>query len=349
MASGGLNIEQRILDSLGWGVLVVGRWSRTILAYNARMTEMTGVSEEQAVGRSVMEVFGHLRGMDFESIDDEIRRTGRFASRCVRLERPGGEVVFRQLQGDVLEGTQGEEEGVVASVQDVTEREWMRACFSRYLAPQVAEFLIAKGGLDRLAGQEVEVAILVADMREFTTAAEGLTPDELFETLNAYLAPMVEIVALHGGTVDKFTGDGFMAVFGAPLPQGGDARRALSAALDLRERVEGLNQVRRSAGQPAMGLGFGVHWGPAAAGSLGSPLRMEYTVVGDTVNLAHRLQALAGAGEIFASQDTVRATGDEFLWGEGQWVRIRGRKAPVKVASLLGRSPEVRPAPSTVS
>ena len=349
MASGGLNIEQRILDSLGWGVLVVGRWSRTILAYNAHMAEMTGVGEADAVGRSVMEVFGHIRGMDLESIDDEIRRTGRFGSRCMRLERPGGEVVYRQIRGDVLENAPGEEEGVVASVQDVTEREWMRACFRRYLAPQVAEFLIAKGGLDRIAGEEVEVAILVADMREYTAAAEGLTPDELFETLNAYLEPMVEVVAAHGGTIDKFTGDGFMAVFGVPFSQGDDAKRALSAVLELRERVESLNQTRRNDGRPALGLGFGVHWGNALAGSLGSPLRMEYTVVGDTVNLAHRLQALAGAGEIYATQAVARAAGAGYRWSDGWWVKVRGRRAPVKVHLLLGQTEDSSGGPTSVS
>ena len=174
-------------------------------------------------------------------------------------------------------------------------------------------------------------------MNEFTAAAEGLTPEELFETLNAYLTPMVEIVARHRGTLDKFTGDGFMAVFGAPAALGQEAGRALTSALELREEVGRLTAKRRAEGLPGLELGYGVHWGPALAGSLGSVLRMEYTVVGDTVNVAHRLQALAGGGEICASRAAARAAGDGFLWGEGWWVRIRGRKAPLKVQPLLGR------------
>lgn len=340
MGTARINIEQRILDSLGWGVLVVGRWSRTILAYNATLGEITGISEADAVGRSVMDVFGHIQGIDFDAIDDEIRRTGRFDSRCLRLERPGGEIVYRQIRGDVLARAPDEEEGVVASVQDVTEREWMRVCFNRYLAPQVAELLLSKGRPERIAGEEVEVAVLVADMREFTSAAEGLTPRELFDTVNAYLEPMVEIATLYGGTIDKFTGDGFMAVFGAPRAAGNDAARALCAALDLRERVSSLSAERRAADRPSMGLGFGVHWGPALAGSLGSLLRMDYTVIGDTVNLAHRLQSLAGPGEIYATRAAVQAAGAGFVWGEGTWVRVRGRKAPVKIQPLLGVTPE---------
>lgn len=331
-----LAVEQRILDSLGWGVLVVTRLGRRITAYNQRMAEITGVPADRALGLTVADVFGHVQGLDLEALDAEIRDTGGFEARGLRLERGPGDVVYRHLRGDVLRGAPGGEEAVVVSLQDVTEREWMRVCFTRYVAREVAEKLLTERRRERIRGEEVEVAVLVADMREFTAAAEGLTPEELFETLNAYLEPMVEVVARHRGTVDKFTGDGFMAVFGAPSAVGDEASRALAAALELRDRVGQLAEARRSQGLPSLMLGYGVHWGPALAGSLGSSLRMEYTVVGDTVNLAHRLQALAGGGEVYATTAAARAAGDGFLWGEGWWVRLRGRKAPVKVQPLLG-------------
>lgn len=329
--------EQRILDSLGWGVMVVGRHSRAIWAYNRQMEEITGVARSDALEHTVGAVFGHIQGLDLEALDAEIRDTGRFEARGLRLDRGKGDVVYRHLRGDVLEGEAGEEEGVVVSLQDVTEREWMRLCFTRYVAREVADKLLSERRRERIRGEEVEIAVLVADMREFTAAAEGLTPEELFETLNAYLGPMVEIVARHRGTVDKFTGDGFMAVFGAPCAVGDEAARALEAALELRDEVARLASARRSQGLPSLELGYGIHWGPALAGSLGSALRMEYTVVGDTVNLAHRLQALAKGGEIYASTAAARAAGTGFTWGEGWWVRIRGRKAPVKVQPLVER------------
>ena len=330
--------DQRILDSLGWGVMVVGRRSRRIYRYNRRMAEITGVPAEEALDRSVGEVFRHVEGLDLDALDAQIRDTGAFEELCLRLVYPSGQVVFRHLRGDVLASAPGEEEAVVVSLLDVTEREWIRRCLTSYMAQDVVEKLLAERFSERLRGEEVEVAVLVADMRDFTAAAEGLTPEELFETVNAYLEPMVEAVLRHRGTLDKFTGDGFMAVFGAPKARGDDAARAVQAALDVRAQVSALTEARKKAGSPWVELGCGIHWGPALAGSLGSPARMEYTVVGDTVNVAHRLQALAGPGEVLATSAVSRAAGDGFIWGPGQWVRIRGRKAPVKIHPLLGRA-----------
>jgi class 3 adenylate cyclase len=156
------------------------------------------------------------------------------------------------------------------------------------------------------------VGVLVADMRGFTDTAEGLPPEELFETLNAYPEPMVEIAARHPGMVDKFTGDGFMVVFGVPCATGSEPELPLTAAVELAEAVEARSRAR--AGSPRLDLGYGVHWGTAAAGSLASLLRMEHTAVGDTVNVAHRVQAPAASGEILATRATLQAPGNGFRW-----------------------------------
>lgn len=330
-------LQYGILDSLAWGVMVVGRRSRDITIFNRAMSEITGVPRAHAVGRTVAEVFSHIEGLDLEALDSEISESGGFEARNLRLVRPGGEVVFRHVRGDVLEGPTRDEDGVVVSVMDVTEREYLRLGMSRYLAREVMDQVLASRPGEPIQGREVEVAVLVADMRDFTAAAEGLTPEELFETLNAYLAPMVEIVARHRGMIDKFTGDGFMAVFGFPRADGEEVDRTLAAALELRHAVEGVAAHRDAEGLPSLGLGYGIHCGPAIAGSLGSLLRMDYTVIGDTVNVAHRVQGLARSGEILATRTTMGVAREEFRWGEGRWVRIRGRKAPVKVHPLEGR------------
>jgi adenylate cyclase len=284
----------------------------------------------------VAEVFNYLQGIDLEAAVAEIDRTGGFAARCMRLVRAGNEVVFRQVRGDVLCGGCAGEDGVVVSVMDVTDREQMRTFMGQYLAREVAEMILDSRPDQLLPGREVEVAVLVADMREFTATAEGLTPEELFETLNTYLGPMVEVVVRHGGMIDKFTGDGFMAVFGMAESDGSEARRALLVALELEDLVAGLRIKREAQGFRHLALGYGVHWGPATAGSLGSLARMEYTVVGDTVNVAHRIQGLAAAQEILVTRQASQAAGPGFDWGPGRWERIRGRKAPMKIQSLLG-------------
>ncbi len=213
----------------------------------------------------------------------------------------------------------------------------MRTFMGQYLAREVAEMILGSRPDQLLPGREVEVAVLVADMREFTGTAEGLTPEELFDTLNVYLGPMVEVIVRHGGMIDKFTGDGFMAVFGMAECDGSEARRALLAALELEQRVAELRDSREAQGVYTLGLGYGIHWGPATAGSLGSLSRMEYTVVGDTVNIAHRIQGIAAAGEILVTRQASQAAGPGFAWGPGHWERIRGRKAPIKLHSLQGQ------------
>ncbi|MBI5445705.1 MAG: hypothetical protein HY900_31375 [Deltaproteobacteria bacterium] len=340
MGEGGLRVEQRILDSLGFGVMVVGRWSRTITGYNRRMEEIAGIPAAAALGRQVADVFSHIPAPVLDSMDDEIRANGCFEARSLEVVRPSGEVAYRHLRGDVLDVAPGEEEAVVVSLIDVSEQEWTRRCFTRYVSRDVAELLLSRRGLEAIRGEEVEVAVLVADMRDFTGTAEGLTPEELFDTVNAYLEKMVGVVVRNRGCIDKFTGDGFMAVFGAPSAYGDEARRAISAALELREAGCRLARERRAQGLPALDLGYSVHWGPALAGSLGSAARMEYTVIGDTVNLAHRLQSLAEGGDVYATASAVLAAGEGFSWEAGRWVRVRGRKAPVKVHRLVGRSPE---------
>ena len=180
-------IESRILGSLGWGVFVVGRESRQVAYWNQGMEELTGIRCETVRGKQVAEVFSYLQGIDLEGAVAEIGETGRFEARSMRLVRPGGEVVFRQVRGDVLQGGSGGEDGVVVSVHDVTDREQMRAFMGQYLAREVAEMILDSRPDELLPGREVEVAVLVADMREFTGTAEGLTPEELFDTLNTYL------------------------------------------------------------------------------------------------------------------------------------------------------------------
>jgi len=251
-------LAARIFESSGWGVLVVGRWSRK-RPCNRGTHEISGIPAADAVARPVGEVFGQLRGLDLESLDAEVRETGRFETRSLRLERPSVEVVFRHLRGDVLAGGAGTEEAVVVSVQDVTERGLLRLCMSCYLDREVVDLVLSCCPDEPVAGQELAVAVLVADTRGSTDTAEGLTPEGLFETRNAYLEPMVEIAVRHRGMVDKSTGDDFMAVFGVPCATGSEPELPLTAAVELADAVEASSRQRERAGSPRLGLGYGVH------------------------------------------------------------------------------------------
>lgn len=223
------------------------------------MEEISGIPATQPLRKEVGQGFGHLEGLDLEALDAKIRETGRFEASSLRLVRPTGEVVFRHICGDVLEGGAGTEEAVVAGVQDVTDREFIRIRMSRYFASEVAALVLAGRSGERIGSREVEVAILVADMRNFAATAAGMTPEELFETLNAYLEPLADVVVPQRGMIDKLTGDGFMDVFGLASTAGDEADRALEAALELPAEVGKMAEERSGKGTPVLDLGFGVH------------------------------------------------------------------------------------------
>ena len=177
-----------------------------------------------------------------------------------------------------------------------------RENFSRYFAPPVAERIAAAEVPARPGGERRTVSVLFADLRGFTRLAGGLAPDDVAATLSDFLSAMVECVFRHGGTLDKFIGDCVMAQWGAPESAPDDADRALRAALDMLVALDVLNAARRTAGRPVLGMGVGLAHGEVFAGNIGSERRLEFTVIGDVVNLASRLCDAAAGGELLVSE-----------------------------------------------
>ncbi|HLF28360.1 MAG TPA: adenylate/guanylate cyclase domain-containing protein [Anaerolineae bacterium] len=173
----------------------------------------------------------------------------------------------------------------------------------RYLSHQVARQILAQGGLN-VHGERREITVLFADLRGFTPLSETLPPETVVRLINEFLAAMTEVVFKYDGTLDKFLGDGLMAIFGAPLSHPDDVRRALNCAIEMQAAFERLRARWRSQSLPEPGLGIGLHTGEAVVGSIGSDQRLDYTAIGDTVNLAQRLQALAAPGQILMSANT---------------------------------------------
>ncbi|NWG21889.1 MAG: GAF domain-containing protein [Chloroflexi bacterium] len=205
--------------------------------------------------------------------------------------------------------------GRVAVMQDITaikeleraEQERLRAVFRRYVSPQVVEEVLA-GGADFGAPEERNVVVLFADMRGYTTLAEGLEPHILVgQILNRYFTAMTEVLYRHGGTIDKFMGDGLIGVFGVPIARADDVQRSLLAAVDLQLAFAELRETWRRELGLNLGMGVGVGYGPALVGNIGSPQRLDYTVIGDVVNTANRLSGLAHADQIIVSHRLVDA------------------------------------------
>lgn len=181
----------------------------------------------------------------------------------------------------------------------------VRANFERFFAPGVAARIAAQQSGVRPGGERRAVTVLYSDVRGFTRLAETLSPEAVAAQLSEYFAAMVELVFAHGGTLDKFIGDALLAVWGAPLPAADAADQAVAAARAMQSEMVGLNARWSTAAKPPLGVGIGLHHGDAFTGTIGSPRRLEYTVIGDVVNVAARLCGAADAGEIMLSE-TVR-------------------------------------------
>lgn len=225
------------------------------------------------------------------------------------------------------------------------EKLWLRQAFGRYVSDSLVEAIIASPERLQLGGEEVEVTVLFSDLVNFSSMAENIAPKELIRLLNEYFSTMTEIIYAHKGTVDKFIGDAIMAFWGAPLPIANHAVLACETALEMQAALRPLQEGWEAQGFPRMAARIGLHTGPAIAGNVGSKKRFNYTVMGDTVNLAARLERANKhyRTEIILSEATCRRLGDAFLVRELDLVQVQGRTQPVTIYELLGPMPPTGP------
>lgn len=238
--------------------------------------------------------------------------------------------------------------GVIAyrAIGEAAQKRAVTAAFGLHVSPGVvAELLKHEGGAsDALAGKRAKVTIFYSDIRGFTAMSEKLTPEAVYGQLNEYFEAMCEVIFKYGGYVDKFIGDCIMAVFSAPNTTPDDARKAVEAALDQQEIIEMLAQRWREAGKPPLSVGMGINTGYVVMGNLGSQKRMNYTVIGDDVNIAARLYNVAKGGQIIISESTYDEVKDHFDFNELEPVTVKGKSAPLRTFEVLGRKDALRPA-----
>ncbi len=225
------------------------------------------------------------------------------------------------------------------SVVEDRGRRRLRRIFAQYVPDNVIDEILAAGA-EQFAGKRVSLTVLFSDVRDFTTISESLQPEALMAQLNQYFAAMTEIVVTHGGVVDKFIGDGLLALFGAPVPHADHARRALQAAREMQQALAGLNRQWAAEGRPQFRIGIGLHTGEAVVGNLGSERKIEYTALGDTVNVASRVESATknfSAG-ILISEDTLHAIGDALDAEDVGEQALKGKTQPVRLYRIARRN-----------
>ena len=216
----------------------------------------------------------------------------------------------------------------------LVKEELARATYRRFMPPHVVDEIFANPSLI-LGGTTSRVTALFSDIRGFTSMAENLTPQIVVQILNEYFADMTPIVFEHQGLLDKFMGDGLMALFGVPLPTEDAASNAVSAAIAMQRRMAMVNKDLRSLGLSEIAIGIGINTGDVTVGYIGSRERTDYTAIGDAVNLAARLEKQALAGQIIISRFTVEAIGDKFPLRPCDQIRVKGKQEPVQIYEVL--------------
>ena len=284
---------------------------------NAYQGKAYGVRPEDAVGHTSEEFTGASYGGVSRSLDLEVMQSGTAQSFHERTftDRNGREITWWTAKAPLL-GADGAPRYVVTVALDISMLKRVEAArrnLSRYFSPNVVEMLAARDSAGAEEAHRTEVAVLFADLHDFTRLAARTKPEEVLALLRELLRRLTDAVLRHDGTLEKYLGDGLMATFGTPVSTGRDAANAVMAGLEMLEVIEELNAARRLAGEEWLRLGVGIHYGPVLLGDIGSAQRAEYAVVGDTVNLASRLQGLTRrlGCDIVVSEDFAAAVAAE--------------------------------------
>lgn len=226
-------------------------------------------------------------------------------------------------------------------LSDLREKRWLHQAFTHYVSEEVVETLITHPERFELGGEELESTVMFTELAGFSGLTQYMEPPDLVNLLSDYFTPLTDIILAHHGTLDKYIGASLMAVWGVPLPQADHARRACQAALAIQRHIEEALRERQAQGQAFLGLRLGLHSGPVVAGNVGSRERFNYTIMGDTVNLAYRLQELNRhfGTRLIVSNATRSLAGEGFLMRELDQVRVRGRLQPVTIFELVWAAP----------
>ncbi len=216
------------------------------------------------------------------------------------------------------------------------EKEQIKGAFCTYVSSQVMDEVLKDPGKLALGGARKRATMLFTDIRGFTSMSETLEPEAVVSVINEYLSVQTEIVLENGGMLDKFVGDCVMAVYGVPLPKEDDVLRAVKTAVEIQEAIKKLNQQRKTAGLKTVTIGIGVNTGDVVSGNMGSAQKMDYTVIGDAVNLAARLEAIAEGGSVLVSETTYQAVKAHVICEKLSPITVKGKRDQVSVYRVTG-------------
>jgi adenylate cyclase len=329
------NYNEAMLQSMSNGVVTFDEDS-LVQTCNAAGARILRRDAEEAVGLSADELFGQ----DNAWLRERMHRVAEqlepelVIDAELRVEEETASVNATVLP---LLGDEGEHLGTLVMIEDISNEKRVRSTLARYMDPDLADRLLESGSEELLGGTESIATVLFSDVRGFTTLAEQLGPHRTVEMLNEYFELMVDRISEQGGMLDKFIGDAIMAVFGLPLAGEDDEDRALRASIAMIRSVREWNGDRERRGDPAVDMGIGLNTDTVVAGNIGSPRRMDYTLIGDGVNLASRLEGACKqySARILLSELTQERLKGVYRLREVDRVIVKGKTRPVSVYECL--------------
>ena len=283
------NYNESILKSLSNGVVTLDR-ECVIVKINEAAQRILGLSSEALVDRPAEQAFGNLNAWITRSLEFVARMGATDYHADTDLKQPDGGVASVNLTAAPFLDTEGKSIGYMLVFEDITREKRVRNTMARYVAKEVVDQLLASGE-DVLEGSNLVATVLFADIRRFSLMSETMTPRNTVSLLNEFFTEMVEVIFTRGGMLDKYMGDGLMAIFGAPVVGSADADNALYVANEMIRALVVFNSRRARRGSEPIEIGIGLATGEVLAGSVGASKRMEYTAIGNNVNLAARLES----------------------------------------------------------
>lgn len=328
------NYNENILASAS-DAIVTFETDGTILKINqAGMSLLTG--GEDPVGRDIRELFAEGETQIISGVRRVIETGRSDITLDIEFTTRAGDTVSAHVKTDALQDGEGKIIGALLSFEDLSDEKRLKSSMSRYLSKDIVD-QVMDGGLDALGGTDQEISVLFSDIRSFSSISEELSATDIVDMLNDYFTRMVDDIFANSGVLDKFIGDAIMAIFGTPFPALGDADNAVRTALGMFQSLDQMNTERAACGHLPIRMGIGVNSGRAVVGNIGSPKRMEYTVIGDTVNLASRVESLTKhyGAEILVTDGTRRLLSIDVPIRELDLIAVKGKDQPDVIHEII--------------
>ncbi|MBO3458846.1 GAF domain-containing protein [Aetokthonos hydrillicola Thurmond2011] len=336
-------MQRDILRSLSNGVISTNK-SGQIIAANESAKRLLGLeAEERLEGKLITDIIS-IKESDFSkwcqaalNAAESKYREQYYPDRTLVSTREKHRSVNLSINTIADASDQQQVRGALVVMDDISDQKRLKSTMYRYMTQELAEELLKLDDA-KLGGDRKEVSILFSDIRGYTTLTENLEAEEVVSMLNEYFESMVEAVFKYKGTLDKYIGDAIMAVYGSPLALQEHAWMAVQTSLEMRDRLKEFNARRYADHKPRINIGIGINSDTVISGNIGSSKRMEFTAIGDGVNLGSRLESISKqyGCDIIMSHNTYQPCKD-FIWArELDYIRVKGRNEPVAIYELLG-------------